>query len=94
MQSLSRSLEQQIVNHGLVLIGNVTDRCRQREHDMVVIHRQQFGLPRFQPTSCCGGLALRTVAVATGVVGDLDLRTVFTAQHVTAEHSTAAALNG
>ena len=60
---------------------------------MVVIHRQQFGLACFQPTSCCGGLALRTVTVATGVVGDLDLRTVLTAQHVTAEHSTAAALN-
>jgi len=32
--------------------------------------------------------------VAAGVVGDLDLRAAFTAQHVTTEHGTAAVLDG
>jgi hypothetical protein len=61
---------------------------------MVVIHRQQFGLACFQPALGGTGLTLRTVAVATGVVGDLDLRAAFTAEHVTTERGTAAALNG
>ena len=47
-----------------------------------------------QPTPGSAALALRTVPVAAGVVGDLDLRTVFTAQHVTTERGAAAALNG
>jgi hypothetical protein len=74
--------ELQMVNHGIVVIGNVTDRCRQREHHVVVIHRQQVSLAVFQPASGGTALALRTVAVAAGVVGDLDLRTVFTAKGI------------
>ena len=93
-QGLGRGLEQQIVDHGLVLIGDVTDRCRQREYDMVVIHRQQVSLPVFQPAPGRRTLALRTVPVATGVVGDLHLSAAFTAEHVAAEGCTAAALNG
>ena len=61
---------------------------------MVIIHRQQFGLARFEPALGGTGLALRTMAVATGVVGDLNLSAIFTAQHVAAERSTAALLNG
>jgi len=93
-QGLGRGLEQQMINHGLVLIGNVTDRCWKGEHEVVVIHRQQVSLSVLQPASGGTALALWTVAVAAGVVSDLDLRTVFTAQHVTTERSTAAALNG
>jgi hypothetical protein len=33
---VGRGLEQQIVDHGLVLVGDVGDRCRQREHDVEV----------------------------------------------------------
>ena len=35
--------EQEIVDHGLVLVGNVGDRRRQREHHMEVRHRQELG---------------------------------------------------
>ncbi len=93
-QGLGGGLEQQILDHGLVLIGDVTDRCRQGEYDLVIIHWQQVGLAVFQPAPSGRTLALRTMPVAAGVIGDLDLRTVFTAQHVTTERVTAATLNG
>ena len=35
-QRLGRGLEQRIIDHGLVLIGNLSNRGWQREHDMVV----------------------------------------------------------
>ena len=93
-QRLSGGFEQQIVDHCLVVISDVTDRCRQSEHDMVVIDRQQVGLAVFKPAPGGTALALGTMPVAAGVVGDLDLRAVFTAQQVTTERGTAAALNG
>ena len=43
---LGRDLEQEIVDHGLVLVGDVGDRRRQREHHVIVRHRQQLGLAR------------------------------------------------
>ena len=39
-QGLGRDLEQQIVDHRLVLVGDVGDGCRQREHQVIVRHRQ------------------------------------------------------
>ena len=93
-QSLGSGLEQQSVDHRLVVIGDIADRCRQGEHNVVVIHRQQVSLAVLQPAPGGAALALRTMPVAAGVVGDLDLRAVFTAQHVTTERGTAAALNG
>ena len=35
-RGLGRGLEQQIVDHGLVLVGDIGDRSRQREHDVEV----------------------------------------------------------
>jgi hypothetical protein len=35
-----RGLEQNVVDHGLVVIGDVGDLRWQREHDMEVRHRQ------------------------------------------------------
>ena len=37
---LGRGLEQDIVDRGLVLVGDVGDFGRQREHDVEVRHRQ------------------------------------------------------
>jgi hypothetical protein len=39
-RGLGRRFEQQIVDHGFVLIGDGGDRLRQREHDVEVGHRQ------------------------------------------------------
>jgi hypothetical protein len=38
--------EQQIVDHRLVLIGDIADRRRQGEHDMEVRHGQKLRCPR------------------------------------------------
>ena len=48
-QRLGRSLEEDGIDLGLVLEGDVGDRRRQREHDVVVGHRQQLGLAIGQP---------------------------------------------
>ena len=45
-QGLGRGLEQQVVDDGLVLVGDIGDRTRQREHDVIVRHRQQIGSSR------------------------------------------------
>ena len=92
-QCLGRRPEQNGVDQRLVLEGDLGDRGRQGEDDVEIRRRQQLGLAGGKPLGAGLALALRAVPVATGVVGDLDLRTVFTAQYVTAERSTAAALN-
>ena len=48
-QRLGGDVEQQAVDHGLVLVGDVGDRRRQREDHVVVLHRQQIGLARLEP---------------------------------------------
>ena len=37
---LGRGLEQDVVDHGLVVVGDVSDSGRQREHDVEVRDRQ------------------------------------------------------
>src|ERR1700680_1608862 len=68
-------LKQQVVEHYLVVVGDGADRCRQGEHQMVVVQRQEVGLPGLEPTACGIRLALRAMPVAAGVVGDGHLRT-------------------
>ena len=63
---VSASLEQEIVDDGLVLVGDVGDRRRECEHHVRVRHRQQFGLVVGEPVLRGGALALRAVPVATG----------------------------
>jgi hypothetical protein len=67
-QGLGRGLEQQIVDDGLVLVGDIGDCRRQSEHHMIVRHRQQIGLARGQPVLCRRALALRAVPVAATIV--------------------------
>jgi hypothetical protein len=64
-RGLGRNLEQQIVDDRLVLVGDVGDRCRQREHNMEVGHRKELGLALGKPSARRCALALRAVPVAT-----------------------------
>src|SRR6202049_1081516 len=66
---LRRGLEQQIVDYGLVLVGDVANRRRQREDDVEVGDWEQFGLARRHPLARCRALTLRAVPVAAAVVG-------------------------
>ena len=78
-QGLGRGLEQQVVDDGLVLVADIGDRTRQREHNMEVRHRQQIGLARGQPVLCRRALALRAMPVAARVVRDLAVRALLAA---------------
>ncbi len=82
---LGGGLEQDGVDSGLVLEGDHRDLRRQREDDVEVGNRKEFSLARGEP-SCTGrSLALRTVPVAAGVVGDPRHAAVVAGLDVTAE---------
>ena len=90
---LGRDLEQEIIDHRLVLVGDVGDGRRQREHHVIVRHRQQLGLARGEPFLRGGALALRAVPVAAGVVGNRRIGAVRAARDMAAEGCRAAVLD-
>src|SRR5262249_42123017 len=61
---LGRSLEQDAIDHGLVLVSDVGDLSWQREYDVEVRERQEFLLALFQPLTRCRPLTLRAMPVA------------------------------
>jgi hypothetical protein len=69
-QRLGRRLEQDRVDRCLVLEGDFGGRRRQREDDVEVGHRQQFGLPLGQPCCARRALALWAMPVAARIVSD------------------------
>jgi hypothetical protein len=93
-QRLSRGLEQQVVDHRLVLVGDIGDGGRQREHHVKVADRQQLGRTLGEPGSGCRALALRAVPVAAGVVGDGGIGAVLAARDVATQRRRSAALDG
>jgi hypothetical protein len=48
---LGRRLHQQVVDHALVLVRDVTQLAGQRVHDMEVLHRQEIGFAVGQPSA-------------------------------------------
>jgi hypothetical protein len=48
---LGRGLHQQVVDHALVLVGDVAQLARQRVHEVKVRHRQQLGFAVGQPSA-------------------------------------------
>lgn len=62
---LRRSLEQDVVDHRLVGVGEVGDRCWPCVDDMEVGHGQQFRFPVLEPVARRRPLTLETMAVAT-----------------------------
>jgi hypothetical protein len=58
--------EQDRIDRGLILEGDLADRHRQREDDVEVGHRQQLGLPLREPLGPRQPLAFGTVTVAAG----------------------------
>ena len=92
-QGLGRGLEQEVVDDGLVLVGDIGDGRRQREHHMIVRHRQQIGLARGQPVLCRRALALRAMPVAARVVRDRGMGALLAARDMAAERRRAAVLD-
>ncbi len=77
----------------LLWVGDGADRRRQREHHVILRHRQQFGLALGEPLLRRGALAPRTMPVAAGVVGDVRVLALLAARNVAAEGRRAAALD-
>ncbi len=63
---LGRCLHQQVVDHALVLVRNVTQLARQRVHDVKVRYRQELRFAIGQPSARRRRLALRTMPVTAG----------------------------
>src|SRR5271166_401889 len=92
-QRLGGGPEQEVVDRGLVLERDGADRGRQSEDDVIVGNREQLRLAVFKPLPRRGGLALRAVAVAAGIVGDPFVRAVLAALDVSAERGRATGLD-
>src|SRR5271167_4168389 len=71
-QSLGRRLEQDGIDHLLVLERDLRRQRRQGEHDMEVRYRQEFARACGKPLFPCRTLTLRAMPVAAGVVSDAD----------------------
>ena len=50
LQGLGGGLEQEGVNHRLVVLGEITDWRVQGKHQVIILARQQVDLARFEPT--------------------------------------------
>ena len=94
LQRLGGGLEQEVVDHGLVLEGDGGDLPWQGEDDVIVGDRQQAGLPLGEPGLGRLALALGAVAVAAGVVGDRQMGAVVAARDMAAHLGGAAGFDG
>jgi hypothetical protein len=69
-ERLGRRAEQDRIDDRLVLECDLSGWRRYGEDDVEVLDWKQLGLSRRQPLSTRQPLALRTMAIATGVIGD------------------------
>src|ERR1700719_3533632 len=90
---LGGGLEHKVVNHGLVVVGDVADRRRQREDQMVIWGGQQLGLALGQPSPRRRALTFRAMPIAAAIIGDDFVGAVFAARDMPAEGRRAAALD-
>jgi hypothetical protein len=93
-QGLGGRLEQDAVDHRLVVPGDIADRCGQRKDQVVVLYGQEVGLTGFQPAPGRTALALGAMPVPAGVVGDLDVVASLASQYMTTQCRRAAAFDG
>ena len=84
-QGVDRRLEQEVVDHRLVVEGDRGDRPGQGEDHVEVGHRQQLGVAVGEPLGARQALTLRAVPVATGIVGDTDHAAIGAPFDMTAE---------
>jgi len=93
-ERLGGAPEQDGVDRLLVLEGDLGERRRQREHDVEIRNRQELCLPGRQPLGTRLPLALRAMAVATGVVGAADEAAIGAGLDMAAERRRPTQLDG
>jgi len=92
-QGLGGGFEQQVIDDRLVVIGDIGDRSGQGEDDMEIGHGEELALAVGQPLLGSGGLALRTVPVAAGIVRDAQVGALLAAFDMPAQRRRSAALD-
>ena len=92
-QRLGGGAKQDAVDDARVLQRQGSELLRQREHDMKVDDGQQVEQPLVEPLGPRGGLALRTMPIATGVIGHLAMAAPVALKDVAAQELGAAALD-
>lgn len=85
-ERLGSAAEQDGIDDGLVLEGDLRGGGRHGEDDVEIRHGKELGLPLGKPLRARRALALRTVPIATGVVGDPCGAAVVALLDVAAEH--------
>jgi hypothetical protein len=92
---LGSGLEQQVIDHPLILVGDIGDRRRHRVDYMEVLDGQQLCLALGQPLPGGRGLAPRAVAITATTVGDDGVAAlrVVAARNKAAERRGTAALD-
>jgi hypothetical protein len=93
-QRLCRRLEQEVIDHRLVVPRDIANLAGQREHHMEVANGQQVFLPLGQPLARGCPLTLGAMAVATAIIGDLGVIALGAAFDMTAKDSGSARLDG
>ena len=93
LERLGGSPEENAVNGPLVLQGDVGNLFGHGKNRMKILGLQNLGLPVLYPLGAREGLALGTVAVGAGVVGDALVAAPIADLDVTAKSGGAAAFN-
>ena len=86
-QRFGRRLEKKVINRCLIVIGDIGDGGRQREHEVIIGNRQQFGFPLGEPRSGRRALTPRAMSVAARIVRDVLVSAVLAARDMTAERA-------
>ena len=84
-QRLGHGAKQDAVDDARVLQRQGTELMRQCEHDMKVDDGQQVAQSLVEPLGSRGGLALRAMPIATGIVGHLAVAALVALKHVAAQ---------
>jgi hypothetical protein len=92
-QRLTGRFEEQVVDKPVVELSEQADLIGQGEDDMEVADRKQLALPSVDPFDHLGVLALRAVAIATGVIRDSRGAAVIALIDVATERRRAAAFD-
>ena len=68
-ECLGRAAEQDGIDDGFVLEGNLSGGRRQGEDDVEIRHGKEFGLPFGEPLRAFRALALRAMPITTEAMG-------------------------
>jgi hypothetical protein len=92
-QGLGRGSEQNAVDEIFVLISDGSDLLGNREDDMKIVRRENFGLSFFDPLGTSERLALWAMTVSTGVIAGPLVTTAVAPLEMTAQSCGAAHLD-